>query len=162
MFRETREPLSLRSFVSSRAMAKHKAAPFNDGIFPEVPNRGKEETMANANAFQNESQTQTSFKIEGVPNKHVPRESFSRASHFALVLLPVILGVAYTVLKARFAENASVPLELFTWTMRKSVEQDQKTWFFLLVIGQYILGLGSALYVLHLVGRLEDSEKKNS
>lgn len=70
---------------------------------------------------------------------HATRDSFSRASDFAKVLIPVILGVAFS-----FTQDAAATAPRL-----------------LLVLALFLCGLGGALAVLLGVQKIEDWEQKN-
>ena len=69
-----------------------------------------------------------------------PRTAFSRAPHFALVFLPVALGVGYAMF--RDAEGSIL--------------------FRLGVYSMFLFGLGGAVSLLYCVGLVEDWEERNN
>jgi hypothetical protein len=69
-----------------------------------------------------------------------PRPAFSRASHFAAVLIPVVLGVGYAML-IRDVEGSFL--------------------FRLGVFSMFLFGLGGAISTLFCVGLVEDWEERH-
>ena len=74
-----------------------------------------------------------------MPSNH-PRPAFSRASHFAAVLTPVVLGVGYALIRD---SNGSFLGPALTFLL-------------------FLFGLGGAVLLLHAVGMVEDWEEKSN
>ena len=80
----------------------------------------------------------TSYKtMSSSSQEHGHASPFSRASHFAMILLVPTAGVAYSLIAN--AQGSSL--------------------FRAMIFGWFLFGLGSGLSILKVVSRIEDSEK---
>lgn len=75
----------------------------------------------------------------GAHSHHQSHNSFARASHFALVLIPCTLGVGYSLLVC---------------------EKEGSLFYHLGIFGMFVLGLMSAVGFLAALERVEDLEKR--
>lgn len=68
------------------------------------------------------------------------QSSFSKASHFGLALVPMVLGIAYAMLFRDTQDPLIYRLALYSL---------------------FLLGIGSAIFVLSGIGRIEKMEEKD-
>ncbi len=121
--------------------------------------------MPKSNLVNDETtKTQNPFLSVAAPHsiKKVPRDSFSRASHFAGILLPVILGAAYAWMNGLAAAQNPFLKTLFTGPMAIPLSQDQSLLFRFLLFGALLIGLGSAVILLRFIEKLEEWEINQS
>jgi hypothetical protein len=78
-------------------------------------------------------------------------QSFSRASHFAMILIPSIFGVAYLLFGEFFGRSG---------TLGWSLLDENSLGFHLAVYALFLFGVGSAVFILRGLDELIDKERK--
>lgn len=92
-------------------------------------------------------------------NARAHRESFSRASHFAMALIPMGLGVAYILARDYFSWHGS-GLGNVTDSIKLSLYYDHTIWLRGLTFAMWFFGVTGALTLLYGVSLLEALEKE--
>lgn len=114
--------------------------------------------MISVSVNQNEEKRVEQLKKE---EKKISRDSFSRASDFALLLLiPVSFTVYYLVHHFFASQNVPAPITYSPWFDR-FYAFDTSLWAHAFSLGLLFFGLGSALAGLHGIDRLREWEEKN-
>lgn len=92
---------------------------------------------------------------------HFPdkRESFSSVRDFALVLLPITIGVAYILIR-EFTPGMVAGQYHFTGVMKQVFDADRSALFRIFIYGMFLFGLASLLRLLRGLRRLEEADEK--
>lgn len=109
-----------------------------------------------------EKQTFTTISPRMVePRKH-SAPAFSRAYHFCLALVPMVIAQGYVQFKDYWDRGAFPEWLGYTGFAKGMVLIDYNGWNHLLVVGLFVFGMGSAIAVLYGIDRLEKFETEHS
>jgi hypothetical protein len=83
--------------------------------------------------------------------------SFCRARHFGYALIPMWLGVAYLFFKDLLRAKAEPDLGRAVSSLGSI---DTSTWGHIFCFGLFLFGVGSGLYLLKIIAKVESFEPK--